>query len=67
MGYETDRSGGIQYVTLKDSTANDFRSEWEAKLYADIRFVVETARRHSIRAIDAIRLTLQEKPIPRSA
>lgn len=46
---------------------NGFRSEWGAKLYADIRSVVETARRRSIRAIDAIRLTLQEKPIPRTA
>jgi len=46
---------------------NGFRSEWGAKLYADIRSVVETARRRSIRAIDAIRLTLQEKPIPRPA
>jgi transposase len=46
---------------------NGFRSEWGAKLYADIRSVVETARRRSIRAIDAIRLTLQAKPIPRPA
>jgi len=46
---------------------NGFRSEWGAKLYADIRSVVETARRRSIRAIDAIRLTLQGKPIPRPA
>ena len=46
---------------------NGFRSQWGAKLYADIRSVVETARRRSIRAIDAIRLTLQGKPIPRPA
>ncbi len=46
---------------------NGFRSEWGAKLYADIRSVVETARRRSIRAIDAIRLTLHAKPIPRPA
>jgi transposase len=37
---------------------NGFRSEWGAALYADIRSVVETARRRSIRAIDAVRLTL---------
>ena len=43
---------------------NGFRSEWGAALYADIRSVVETARRRSIRAIDAIRLTLESKPIP---
>ena len=37
---------------------NGFRSEWGADLYADVRSVVESARRRSIRAIDAIRLTL---------
>lgn len=46
---------------------NGFRSEWGAKLYADIRSVVETARRRSVRAIDAIWLTLQEAPIPATA
>ena len=43
---------------------NGFRSEWGAQLYADIRSVVETGRRRSIRAIDAIRLTLDERPLP---
>lgn len=43
---------------------NGFRSEWGAALYADIRSVVETARRRAIRAINAIRLTLQGRPIP---
>jgi transposase len=43
---------------------NGFRSEWGAKLYADIRSAVETGRRRSIRAIDAIRLTLEGKPLP---
>jgi transposase len=37
---------------------NGFRSEWGAKLYADIRSVVETARRRGMQAIEAIRLTL---------
>lgn len=46
---------------------NGFRSEWGATLYADIRSVVETARRRSIRAIDAIRLTLKNLPIPCTA
>ena len=47
---------------------NGFRSEWGAALYANIRSVVETARRRSIRAIDAIRLTLDGLPlIPSSA
>ena len=43
---------------------NGFRSEWGAQLYADIRSVVETGRRRDIRAIDAIRLTLEGSPIP---
>jgi transposase len=43
---------------------NGFRSQWGAVLYADIRSVIETARRRAIRAIDAIRLTLQGTPLP---
>src|SRR5215211_2736241 len=46
---------------------NGFRSQWGAVLYADIRSVVETARRRAIRAIDAIRLTLQGAPLPITA
>ena len=38
---------------------NGFRKEWGAHLYADVRSVIETARRRSIRAIDAIRCTLK--------
>ena len=34
------------------------------RLYAHIRSIVETARRRSVRAIDAIRLTLKGQPIP---
>ncbi|KAA5602070.1 IS66 family transposase, partial [Blastochloris sulfoviridis] len=41
-----------------------FRSEWGAALYANIRSVVETARRRAVRAIDAIRLTLKGEHIP---
>ena len=37
---------------------NGFRTEWGAKLYDDIRSVIETARRRSIGALEAIRLTL---------
>jgi transposase len=46
---------------------NGFRSEWAAKLYADVRSVIETGRRRCIRAIDAIRLTLQGAPLVRAA
>ena len=41
---------------------NGFRTEWGAKLYADIRSVIETARRRSIGALEAIRLTLLMRP-----
>jgi transposase len=40
---------------------NGFRTEWGAKLYADVRSVIETARRRSIGALEAIRLTLVGK------
>ena len=40
-----------------------FRSEWGAKLYADIRSVIETGRRRAIDALQAIRLTLAGKPL----
>jgi transposase len=46
---------------------NGFRSQWGAALYADIRSVIETARRRSVRALDAIRLTLEGRPIPCAA
>ena len=42
---------------------NGFRTEWGAKLYADIRSVIETGRRRAIDAFEAIRLTLQAKPL----
>jgi transposase len=43
---------------------NGFRSAWGAKLYADIRSVVETARRRAVPALDAIRLTLSGNALP---
>jgi transposase len=43
---------------------NCFRSEWAAHLYADIRSVIETARRKAIGALQAIRLTLNGLPLP---
>src|SRR5271154_6109754 len=46
---------------------NGFRSEWAARLYADVRSVIESGRRRCIRAIDAIRLTLQGAPLVRAA
>ena len=49
-------------VTFRKIT-NGFRTEWGARLYADIRSVVETARRRSIGALQAIRLTLAGAPL----
>jgi len=46
---------------------NGFRTDWGAKLYADIRSVVETARRRAIGALKAIRLTLAGKPLLNAA
>ena len=42
---------------------NCFRSEWAAHLYADIRSVIETARRRAIGVLDAIRSTLEGLPL----
>jgi transposase len=42
---------------------NCFRSEWGAAFYADIRSVIETARRRGIGALEAIRLTLAGRPL----
>jgi len=52
------------YAPARSKITNGFRSEWGAKFYADLRSVIETGRRRSIRALDAIRLTLQSAPLP---
>ena len=41
-----------------------FRTAWGAHLYADIRSVLETARRRSLPPLQAIALTLQGRPLP---
>lgn len=51
-------------VTFRKVT-NCFRSEWGAKLYADIRSVLETSRRRAIDPLTAIRLTLNGVPLPK--
>ncbi len=43
---------------------NGFRTDWGARLYADVRSVLETARRRNIGALDAIRMTLTNKALP---
>ena len=45
---------------------NCFRSQWGARLYADVRSVLETARRR-IPILQAIRLTLDERSLPVAA
>jgi hypothetical protein len=51
--------------SLRDLPESDqlLRSEWAAELYADIRSVIETARRHGIAALEAIRSTLNGLPL----
>jgi hypothetical protein len=46
---------------------NGFRSEWRARLYADILQVVESGRRRVIRAIDAFRFILRGQVLPHAA
>jgi transposase len=40
------------------------RSEWGARLYADVRSVIETARRRGAPILQSIRLTLDGQPLP---
>jgi transposase len=54
----------VRPCTIYRKITNGFRTEWAAALYANTRSVVETGRRRSVRAIDAIRLTLAGTPIP---
>lgn len=42
---------------------NGFRTDWGARFYADVRSVIETARRKAISALHAIRLTLAGNPL----
>ncbi|HUZ11482.1 MAG TPA: transposase [Caulobacteraceae bacterium] len=54
----------VRPCTIYRKVTNGFRSEWAAALYADTRSVVETGRRPCVSALDAIRLTLADAPIP---
>ncbi len=53
----------VLQVGISRNLQNCFRSEWGAKLYADIRSVLETARRRAIDPLTAIRLTLSGAPL----
>jgi transposase len=50
-------------VTFRKITGG-FRTAWGAELYADIRSVLETARRRAIPPLQAIHLTLDTRPLP---
>ena len=54
----------IRPCVIFRKVTNCFRSEWGARLYADIRSVLETARRRAIDPLTAIRLTLDGLAIP---
>src|SRR5271156_6741255 len=54
----------IRPCAIYRKITNGFRAQWAASLYADTRGAVETGRRRAVRAIEAIRLTLQRLPIP---
>jgi transposase len=53
-------------VTYRKIT-NGFRTDWGARLYANIRSVIETARRRGIGALDAIRMTLAGRQLAKVA
>jgi transposase len=53
-------------VTFRKIT-NGFRTVWGAELYADIRSVIETARRRAITPLQAIIWTLRGSPLPLKA
>ena len=46
---------------------NGFRSAWGADLYADVRSVLESARRRGVGILHALRLTLDGQPLPTAA
>lgn len=55
---------GLRPAATFRKVTNCFRTAWGAKLYADIRSVLETARRRAIGALPAIQLALRGNPLP---
>lgn len=55
---------GLRPAATFRKVTNCFRTPWGAKLYADIRSVLETARRRGGAALRAIQLALHSEPIP---
>src|SRR6266851_655109 len=60
----TSAQQALRPCVIFRKVTNCFRSEWAAHLYADIRSVIETARRRTIGALQAIRLTLNGLHLP---
>src|SRR5712691_4005036 len=60
----TSAQQALRPCVIFRKVTNCFRSEWAAHLYADIRSVIETARRRTIGALEAIRLTLNGLHLP---
>jgi hypothetical protein len=54
----------VRWSAVFRKVTNCFRSVWGANLHADVRSVVETARRRGIGALEAILLTLKAQPLP---
>jgi len=54
----------LRWSAIFRKVTNCFRSVWGARLHADVRSVVETARRRGIGALEAIMLTLAGAPLP---
>jgi transposase len=54
----------LRWSAVFRKVTNCFRSVWGAKLHADVRSVIETARRRGSGALEAILLTLRGQPLP---
>jgi transposase len=53
----------LRPCTTLRKVINCFRSQWGATLYADVRSVIETARRRTIPILQAIRMTLEGRAL----
>lgn len=58
---------GLRPCAIYRKITNGFRAAWAADHYADVRSVIETARRRGVHALQAIRLTLADIPLPLTA
>jgi len=58
---------GLRPCAIYRKVTNGFRAAWAAAHYADVRSVIETARRRGLRALQAIRLTLDGQDMPLTA